>query len=58
MASTSVITTLSIFLLLTYGITKVLEFYGVDISTYGSYLAFYFFLLISYFVLPSEYYNI
>jgi hypothetical protein len=58
MASTSIITALSIFFLLSYGLTKVLEFYGMDISTYGSYIAFYFFLLISYFILPSEYYKI
>lgn len=58
MASSSALTILSIFFLFTYGITKVLEFYGVDVSTYGSYFAFYFFLLISYFILPSDYYRL
>lgn len=58
MASNSALTVLSIFLLLSYGLSKVLEFYGVDISTYGSYFAFYFFLLISYFILPTDYYKI
>jgi len=44
--------------LLVYGITKVLEFYGVGINVYGSYIAFYFFLLITAFVLPRNYPNI
>ena len=57
-SSSSVLTTLGISLLLIYGLTKIMEFYGIDVSTYGSYLAFYFFLLISYFVLPSDYYKI
>jgi hypothetical protein len=58
MASSSLLFSLSVFLLLSYGIAKILEFYGADISSYGSYFAFYFFLLISYFILPSDYNNI
>ncbi len=59
MASESyILTTLGVSLLLIYGLTKILDFYGVDISVYGSYLAFYIFLLLSYFVLPSDYYKI
>lgn len=51
----SIITTLGISILLVYGIIKVLEFYGIGINIYGSYIAFYFFILISSFILPREY---
>jgi hypothetical protein len=52
----STITILGISLLLMYGITKILDFYGIGIDVYGSYLAFYIFMLLSYFVLPHNYY--
>lgn len=52
------ITTLGISILLVYGLTKILEFYGIGINVYGSYIAFYFFILISAFVLPREYYKL
>ena len=55
MSASSIITTLGITILLVYGITKILEFYGIGINIYGSYLAFYFFILISSFILPREY---
>jgi branched-subunit amino acid ABC-type transport system permease component len=55
MSAGSIITTLGISILLVYGITRILEFYGVGINVYGSYIAFYFFILISMFVLPREY---
>ena len=55
MSSSSIITTLGITILLVYGITKILEFYGLGIEIYGSYLAFYIFLLISSFILPHNY---
>lgn len=51
----SFITIFGLFLLLVYGFTKILEFYGIGISVYGSYLAFYFFIMLTYFVLPSSY---
>jgi hypothetical protein len=41
--------------LLVYGFTRILEFYGVGINVYGSYIAFYLFILISSFVLPRDY---
>jgi hypothetical protein len=41
--------------LLVYGITKILEFYGLGINIYGSYLVFYIFILISAFILPHNY---
>ena len=52
------ITVVGIALLIIYGLTKVLNFYGVDISVYGSYLAFYIFIMISALVLPREYVRI
>jgi hypothetical protein len=54
-SASTIITSLGISILLVYGITKVLEFYGVGINVYGSYIAFYFFLLITAFVLPRNY---
>jgi len=58
MSASSIITTLGISILLVYGITRILEFYGVGINVYGSYISFYFFLLISSFVLPRYYYKL
>ncbi len=58
MSSSSIITILGISVLLVYGITRVLEFYGIGINVYGSYIAFYFFILISSFVLPRNYYKL
>lgn len=58
MNTSSTITTLGLSLLLIYGLTKVLDFYGIGINMYGSYLAFYLFLLISVFILPNNYYKL
>ena len=58
MSATSLITTLGISILLVYGLTRILEFYGIGINIYGSYIAFYFFLLISSFILPRDYYKL
>jgi hypothetical protein len=55
MSASSIITTLGISILLVYGLTRILEFYGIGINVYGSYIAFYFFILISSFILPREY---
>ena len=55
MSASSIITTLGISILLVYGLTKILEFYGIGINIYGSYIAFYFFMLISSFILPRDY---
>jgi len=49
------ITILGISLLLFYGMSKILEFYGIGANVYGSYMAFYLFLVISFFVLPRYY---
>jgi len=55
MSASSIITTLGISILLVYGLTRILEFYGIGINIYGSYIAFYAFILISSFVLPRTY---
>jgi branched-subunit amino acid ABC-type transport system permease component len=55
MSSSSIITILGLSGLLVYGITRVLEFYGVGINVYGSYIAFYYFIIISSLVLPRNY---
>ena len=55
MSASSIITILGISIVLVYGLTRILEFYGIGINVYGSYLAFYFFLLISSFILPKNY---
>ena len=55
MSASSIITTLGISILLVYGLTRILEFYGIGINVYGSYIAFYFFILISSFILPRDY---
>lgn len=58
MLTTSIITTLGISVLLVYGLIMILEFYGIGINMYGSYIAFYFFILLSSFILPREYYKL
>jgi hypothetical protein len=58
MKASSIISLLGIALLLFYGITRILEFYGIGINVYGSYIAFYIFILISMLVLPHNYMNI
>lgn len=55
MNSHVLITTLGISLLLVYGLSKILDFYGIGVNVYGSYMAFYLFILISAFVLPRHY---
>lgn len=42
-------------LLLFYGVSKLLQFYGIGVEVYGSYLAFYVFLVVSTLVLPLSY---
>ena len=51
----SMITALGVSLLLIYGFTRILEFYGIGINVYGSYIAFYLFILITIYVLPNDY---
>jgi hypothetical protein len=49
------ITMLGITILVIYSITKILNFYGVGVDKYGSYLVFYIFLLVCYYIFNSEY---
>jgi hypothetical protein len=56
--NTALLTTAGISLLIIYGLTKIFEFYGIGINVYGSYMAFYIFLLISVFVLPNTYHKV
>lgn len=58
MSASSIITTLGISILLVYGLTRILEFYGIGINIYGSYIAFYGFMLLSTFILPRYYIKI
>ena len=53
----SFITIFGLFLLLVYGSMKILEFYGIGVNVYGSYIVFYLFLLLTYFVLPRNYFR-
>lgn len=54
----SAITGIGIIILLIYGISRILEFYGIGVDKYGSYLAFYLFLFISAYIIPTKYKNI
>lgn len=51
----SSIANIGIFIVLLYSITQILTFYGIGISIYGSYVAFYVFLALSTYILPTEY---
>ena len=55
MKLTSMITILGISILITYCIVQILQFYGIGINVYGSYISFYIFLLLSIFILPTSY---
>jgi hypothetical protein len=54
----SVITGIGTMIILVYGLTRILEFYGVGIDKYGSYMAFYIFLFISSYIIPIKYKNL
>jgi hypothetical protein len=49
------ITGIGIMFVLIYGIIRILEFYNIGINKYGSYLAFYVFLFISSYIIPTKY---
>ena len=49
------ITNIGISVILLYSIIQILNFYGVGINIYGTYVAFYIFLFLSTFILPQEY---
>jgi hypothetical protein len=49
------ITGIGIMFVLIYGIIRILEFYNIGINKYGTYLAFYVFLFISSYIIPTKY---
>ena len=49
------ITAFGIAILIVYSVTKILNFYGIGVDKYGSYLVFYIFLLLCYYIFNSEY---
>ena len=55
LGGSSKITIFGLAVLLVYSITKILNFYGIGIEVYGSYLAFYVFILLTSFVLDKYY---
>lgn len=55
MSASSIITGIGIAIILTYSIVKILDFYGINIKQFGTYLSFYVFILITLFVLPRQY---
>ena len=55
MSDMSKITTFGIAILVVYSVTKILNFYGIGVDKYGSYLVFYIFLLLCYYIFNSEY---
>ena len=52
------ITGLGIACILGYAITNIMNFYGIGVNVYGIYLLFYGFLVVTYFVLPTDNYMI
>jgi hypothetical protein len=51
----SILKILVVVLIISYCLIKILHFYGIGINVYGSYLAFYGFLLLTIFILPTSY---
>ena len=54
MKLSSIITLLGITILFVYCIIQILNFYGLSIGSYGVYLMFYVFMVISYIILPHQ----
>ena len=50
-----IITIVGLAILIIYIVVKLLEFYGIQLNQYGSYILFYVFLLLTYFILPHGY---
>ena len=44
-----------IFMVIVYSIVQILSFYGIGANIYGSYISFYIFLLVSTYILNTEY---
>jgi hypothetical protein len=50
-----IITIIGVSILFFYCLTKILNFYSIDISVYGIYIAFFWFMIISTIILPHKY---
>lgn len=57
MDSSTIVTLVGFSFLFIYGLTKILDFYGINTSIYGPYVSFYLFLLLTYFVIKPDYYK-
>ena len=55
MSTSSTITILGISIIVIYSLIKILEFYGINLNVYGSYISFYVFIIITSVILPREY---
>jgi hypothetical protein len=53
--ATLAITGIGLMVILVYGIMRILEYYNIGVDKYGTYLAFYAFLFISCYILPTKY---
>ena len=53
--SSKIITIIGISLLFFYCLIQILNFYGIDTNTYGVYISFYIFIIISSLILPKSY---
>jgi len=53
--SSKIITIIGISLLFFYCLVQILNFYGIDTNTYGVYISFYIFIIISSLILPKSY---
>ena len=49
------ITLIGLSIIFFYSLTQILNFYGIDLSSYGVYVLFYFFIIFCILVLPNEY---
>mgnify|MGYP001034807967 CR=1 FL=1 len=54
MKNLSFLTTLGFFVILTFSLIQLLQFYGVGVDIFGSYFAFYLFLILSIYILSNK----
>jgi len=49
------ITLIGLSIIFLYSLTQILQFYGIDQTTYGAYILFYILIIICILVLPNDY---
>lgn len=54
MKNLNIITSLGLFLVITFSLIQILSFYGVSVNIFGSYLFFYLFLLLCIYFLSNN----